>query len=276
MLADRVGIIDHGQIVAEGTPSALKAEIGGVSLEATPANPNDKERLAASLARVRRARGRQPEERRGAPARRAPRRSPTSCARSTPTASASSDLQLHQPSLDDVFLEKTGRSLEGADDDEPRTRRGRSRPCRSPPRGDERRRRRAAPRATSRPPLRQVALIARRSVEPHVPPAGARDPGDPVPADPARGERRGPAVGDEAAGLPDRQLHQLRDRRLLRAGRAVRVDHRRHRARLRHPEGLPRPAVADAGAALDGARRRDVRRDRRSRSSARSSTSPSG
>ena len=28
MLADRVGIIDHGRIVAEGTPEALKAEIG--------------------------------------------------------------------------------------------------------------------------------------------------------------------------------------------------------------------------------------------------------
>ena len=39
VLADRVGIIDHGHIVAEGTPSALKAEIGGVSLEATPGEP---------------------------------------------------------------------------------------------------------------------------------------------------------------------------------------------------------------------------------------------
>ena len=28
VLADRVGIIDQGQIVAEGTPEALKAEIG--------------------------------------------------------------------------------------------------------------------------------------------------------------------------------------------------------------------------------------------------------
>ncbi len=27
------------------------------------------------------------------------------------------ELQLHQPSLDDVFLEKTGRSLEGGDDE---------------------------------------------------------------------------------------------------------------------------------------------------------------
>jgi ABC-2 type transport system ATP-binding protein len=28
-------------------------------------------------------------------------------------------LQLHAPSLDDVFLAKTGRSLEGADEEEP-------------------------------------------------------------------------------------------------------------------------------------------------------------
>ena len=28
------------------------------------------------------------------------------------------NLQMHQPTLDDVFLAKTGRSLEGSDDDE--------------------------------------------------------------------------------------------------------------------------------------------------------------
>src|SRR5437870_10900009 len=36
VLADRVGIIDHGQIVAEGTPAALKAQIGEASVEAVP------------------------------------------------------------------------------------------------------------------------------------------------------------------------------------------------------------------------------------------------
>src|SRR5688500_15145555 len=41
VLADRVGIIDHGRIVAEGTPEALKAEIGRPSVEAVPANPAD-------------------------------------------------------------------------------------------------------------------------------------------------------------------------------------------------------------------------------------------
>src|SRR3954447_887154 len=42
-LANRVGIIDHGQIVAEGTPSALKAEIGRPTVEAIPGDAADKE-----------------------------------------------------------------------------------------------------------------------------------------------------------------------------------------------------------------------------------------
>src|SRR6187431_3026017 len=36
VLADRVGIIHRGRIVAEGTPAALKAEIGRPTVEATP------------------------------------------------------------------------------------------------------------------------------------------------------------------------------------------------------------------------------------------------
>ena len=35
VLADRVGIIDHGQLVAEGTPAALKAEVGSPHLDIT-------------------------------------------------------------------------------------------------------------------------------------------------------------------------------------------------------------------------------------------------
>ena len=38
-LADRVGIIDHGNIVAEGTPTQLKDEIGSPSVEVVPADP---------------------------------------------------------------------------------------------------------------------------------------------------------------------------------------------------------------------------------------------
>src|SRR5262245_58787120 len=41
VLADRVGIIDHGKIVAEGTPEVLKAEIARPRLEAVPAEEGD-------------------------------------------------------------------------------------------------------------------------------------------------------------------------------------------------------------------------------------------
>ena len=75
------------------------------------------------------------------------------------------NLQLHQPSLDDVFLAKTGRSLEGAEDDEePRSRAwrwsppdGRRRRLRRPGRARSRAARSSAPRASRR------AVIARSS-----------------------------------------------------------------------------------------------------------------
>src|SRR5947209_4468941 len=51
VLADRVGIIDHGKIVAEGTPAQLKAEIGRSSIEAVPARAEDRERLTSVLER---------------------------------------------------------------------------------------------------------------------------------------------------------------------------------------------------------------------------------
>src|ERR671925_296479 len=50
-LADRVGIIDRGRLVAEGTPAALKAEIGRPTLEAVPAAGIGIERLETVLGR---------------------------------------------------------------------------------------------------------------------------------------------------------------------------------------------------------------------------------
>ena len=46
VLADRVGIIDHGKIVAEGTPTALKAEIGRPSVHVIPCREDDRPRIA--------------------------------------------------------------------------------------------------------------------------------------------------------------------------------------------------------------------------------------
>src|SRR5919199_542436 len=50
-LADRVGIIDHGRIVAEGTPEALKAEMGRPTVEAIAADADQRDRVAAVLQR---------------------------------------------------------------------------------------------------------------------------------------------------------------------------------------------------------------------------------
>ena len=51
VLADRVGIIDHGIIVAEGTPESLKAEIGRPSVEAVPVERADRDAVAEVLSK---------------------------------------------------------------------------------------------------------------------------------------------------------------------------------------------------------------------------------
>jgi ABC-2 type transport system ATP-binding protein len=51
VLADRIGIIDHGCIVAEGTPEALKDEIGRPTVEVIPAERGDLERTRQVLTR---------------------------------------------------------------------------------------------------------------------------------------------------------------------------------------------------------------------------------
>jgi len=112
-LAGRVGIIDHGHLVAEGTPAALKAEIGRPTVEAVPREQGDRERLAAVLARFGPNSGASP---RGAAARlEGGEAQLAEVVRALDSEGiAIETLQLHAPSLDDVFLAKTGRSLEGA------------------------------------------------------------------------------------------------------------------------------------------------------------------
>jgi ABC-2 type transport system ATP-binding protein len=116
VLANRVGIIDRGKIVAEGTPSELKAEIGRPSVEAIPQDPSDRERLASVLHRF----GEEAAASSNGVAVRLPE-GVADLADIIRTVDAEglrvADLRLHSPTLDDVFLAKTGRSLEGAADD---------------------------------------------------------------------------------------------------------------------------------------------------------------
>jgi ABC-2 type transport system ATP-binding protein len=116
VLADRVGIIDHGHIVAEGTPAELKAQVGRPTVEAIPANPDDAARVADILAQF----GDPCGSTKGAAVRlRTGETDLAGVVRALDSAGIKvENLQLHQPSLDDVFLAKTGRSLEGSDGEE--------------------------------------------------------------------------------------------------------------------------------------------------------------
>jgi ABC-2 type transport system ATP-binding protein len=114
VLADRVGIIDRGSIVAEGTPEALKAEIGRPSVQAVPSERADREAVAAVLARF----GTSVPAAPGAAAVRLEGGEDlVAVVRALDAADLRvADLQLHQPSLDDVFLAKTGHRLEAAEE----------------------------------------------------------------------------------------------------------------------------------------------------------------
>jgi ABC-2 type transport system ATP-binding protein len=116
-LADRVGIIDEGRLVAEGTPAALKAEIGNPTLTVALADPAQVEPAASALAPL------------GAPlpavegsvaVRLADSRGglPDAVRRLDTAGVAADGLELTQPSLDDVFLAATGRRLGSDDSDE--------------------------------------------------------------------------------------------------------------------------------------------------------------
>jgi ABC-2 type transport system ATP-binding protein len=112
-LADRVGIIHQGKLVAEGTPAALKAQIGRPTLEAVPADVGQVERLEAVLSRF----GDPLPVTNGSAAVRLADGTEelADVVRGLDSEGIKvADLQVHAPTLDDVFLAKTGRSLEGA------------------------------------------------------------------------------------------------------------------------------------------------------------------
>ena len=117
VLADRIGIIDHGRIVAEGTPEALKAEISRPTLEIIPAEHGELGRTRDVLARF-------GEQATSSPKGAAVRLSQGEAQLADVVRALDAEdihvhhLQLHAPTLDDVFLEKTGRSLEGAAEEE--------------------------------------------------------------------------------------------------------------------------------------------------------------
>ena len=272
-LADRVGIIDRGRIVAEGTPAALKAEIGRPTVEAIPADGDQVERLEAVLARFGEpALPGYPRRGRGAARRRDARSSPTSIRALDSEGIEVADLAAPRA--------EPRRRLPGQDRALARGRRRRE-----APRSRHRRARadagggvgeRRCPSAvTQRTFPQQARYLAWRSVL-----RTARQPIMIVPPlvfplfllaiNASRARRR-----DRDPGLPDELLPGLRPRLPVHAGRAVRHQHGGDQPRRGHRHRLLQPPLADPDARLVAARRPARRACCWSARSRRSPSSPS-
>jgi ABC-2 type transport system ATP-binding protein len=121
-LADRVGIISSGRLVAEGTPAELKAQVGVPHLDITLADDDGVQDLDRAREVLLRFGDQRPATR--------------DCHLSIAIAGGARDvapvvraldnagftvasLEIQEPTLDDVFLQKTGQHLEGADEAQP-------------------------------------------------------------------------------------------------------------------------------------------------------------
>jgi ABC-2 type transport system ATP-binding protein len=115
-LADRVGIIDRGRIVAEDTPAKLKAQIGRPTVEVTPQRADDRPKVEKAIGGF----GELVDgsRRDSVAVRISGSDALTRVVRALDRAKLKvANVELHAPTLADVFLSKTGRTLEGAADD---------------------------------------------------------------------------------------------------------------------------------------------------------------
>jgi oleandomycin transport system ATP-binding protein len=113
-LADEITVIDHGRVIAHDTPDGLKHHVGGQRLRVRPADPARTDEVRTLLTQLT---GSRPEE---------SARSELTCRvdddsmlpelvdRLRTAQIAVSELSLHLPSLDEVFLTLTGRSTDEA------------------------------------------------------------------------------------------------------------------------------------------------------------------
>ena len=110
-LADRIAVIDHGRVIAEGTGSELKDRVGGQLLELELAEAGERDRARAVLSGVGCGEP-EPDERPDRLTMPAPRDGleliEEAAAQLRRAGIRVSDLGLRRPTLDDVFLQLTG------------------------------------------------------------------------------------------------------------------------------------------------------------------------
>ncbi|HST83902.1 MAG TPA: ATP-binding cassette domain-containing protein [Kineosporiaceae bacterium] len=108
-LADEISVINHGKVIAHGTPAELKQIVGGQTLEVRPVNPADLEAVGQLLTQV----AQRPAESPGRGVLSVPVESDAALTivvgRLAEAGIAVTELSLRLPSLDEAFFALTGR-----------------------------------------------------------------------------------------------------------------------------------------------------------------------
>ena len=111
-LADGIAVIDHGKVIAEGTPGQLKASVGSGALHVRLLDPAQRDEAERLLARQLGAAHREPDPAAlSAPCGDADRAT-EALAELSQAGVGIADFSLGQPSLDEVFLALTGRTAD--------------------------------------------------------------------------------------------------------------------------------------------------------------------
>jgi ABC-2 type transport system ATP-binding protein len=109
-LADRIAVMDHGSLIAEGTPGQLKASIGTGALQVRLRDPDQRIEAERVLSQALGVPVNLASDPAGLSARAAnPQRVVGALAELGHAGVAVADFALGQPSLDEVFLALTGR-----------------------------------------------------------------------------------------------------------------------------------------------------------------------